>query len=392
MMIKEDNLLNPEKRNVGIDFLRGLAILSVILLHINIRIPFDKSSIGQLFPQSVINIFFKSGYYGVIVFFVISGFIITSSSIKRWGSLKNIQAGSFYLTRFSRIAPCLFALLIILSILNFLAIPDFTIETTSLGNALFAAFTFQINLLEAKTGYLPGPWDILWSLSVEEIFYLFFPLLCISVRNKFIFLSILITFIILGPFARTVFTNNEIWSDHSYLSCMDGIAIGCLAAIFSNKLILSRTQTKLFLFIGVLLFLLVFVFRKQVYQLGLTEIGLNVTLLEVGTAFILLAFQKLSSKNVRYRFISTKPIAWLGKYSYEIYLTHMFIVLPASKMFYYWHHSAFTIEIYYIAIILTSVLTGYLIAKYYSEPLNKNMRSLSCKKNSTATQLKILDS
>ena len=55
---------------------------------------------------------------------------------------------------------------------------DVSPKTGGLGRALVAALTFHINYLEATRGYLPGSWDILWSLSVEEAFYLFFPLIC----------------------------------------------------------------------------------------------------------------------------------------------------------------------------------------------------------------------
>jgi peptidoglycan/LPS O-acetylase OafA/YrhL len=53
-----------------------------------------------------------------------------------------------------------------------------------LGRAWLAAVTLHINLLEGRLGYLPGPWDILWSLSVEEMFYLFSPIVCILLAGR----------------------------------------------------------------------------------------------------------------------------------------------------------------------------------------------------------------
>ncbi len=68
----------------------------------------------------------------------------------------------------------------ILSILDRAHLKYFTISPKSggLGRALLAALTSHVNVLEARRGYLPANWDILWSLSVEEVFYLFFPLVC----------------------------------------------------------------------------------------------------------------------------------------------------------------------------------------------------------------------
>lgn len=50
--------------------------------------------------------------------------------------------------------------------------------------SIFSALTFQINWLESKVGYLPANWDILWSLSMEAVFYLFFPILCFMLHKQ----------------------------------------------------------------------------------------------------------------------------------------------------------------------------------------------------------------
>ena len=74
-------------RNTGIDILRGLAILSVILLHLNTRVPFSDTFVGQSLPKAIYKILFWSGYYEVCIFFVISGFLITTSSLNKWGQI-----------------------------------------------------------------------------------------------------------------------------------------------------------------------------------------------------------------------------------------------------------------------------------------------------------------
>ena len=104
---------------------------------------------------------------------------------------------------------------------------------TTLPRALLAAATFHINWLESQRGYLPPNWDVLWSLSVEEVFYLFFPLICVLTRARAPLITLLMAFVAVGPFARTVLTHNELWADYGYLSCMDAIALGCLAAMIA---------------------------------------------------------------------------------------------------------------------------------------------------------------
>ena len=124
-----------------------------------------------------------------------------------------------------------------LAALHGLDVPGFVIETTSLARAALAALGMHLNWLEARTGYLPAAWNVLWSLSVEEAFYLAFPLLCmlaLATGERLLKLTLLL-FVALGPFARVAFPDNEIWADHSYLSCLDGIAIGCLAALWPAR-------------------------------------------------------------------------------------------------------------------------------------------------------------
>lgn len=350
-------------RNEVIDFIRGCSILLVILRHCEIHLSVDQSLLSVTWVKWLLN----SGYYGVMVFFVVSGFLITSTCIRKWNQLRSLNISQFYLMRSARIFPCLIALLGILSLLHWIGLKGFIIHNTSLQQALFSAFTFHINWLEAKVGYLPANWDVLWSLSIEEVFYLFFPLLCIVFRKPKQLMFIMFIFIVLGPLARTKFTDNDFWSDYSYLSCMDGIAIGCLTAMIANK-VKSIPLSKYFFVLGCVLFSFIFFFRKQVADIGITSLGLNVTLLEIGIAMIILS----STQKTNFNWFGW--IRWFGRNSYEIYLTHSFIVLFAANILYHSGQPTWLIISEYLFIVLSSGLLGQLIATYYSEPLNHYLR------------------
>ena len=142
--------------------------------HVNIRLRQAKV------PYHPISALVWNGQSGVQIFFAVSGFLITAMALKRWGSLPEVKIRDFYLLRFARIAPLLLALLVILSGLDLAHVENFVVtpRTGGLGRALLAALTFHVNVLEATRGYLPANWDILWSLSVEEAFYFFFPIVC----------------------------------------------------------------------------------------------------------------------------------------------------------------------------------------------------------------------
>lgn len=360
------------QRNQIIDFIRGFSILSVILLHCKIHLPVDNAlmSIGW------VKILLNSGGYGVIIFFVVSGFLITSISIKRWGDLASINLAKFYQIRFARIMPCLLAVLAFSSLLHLMNIKGFVLTKTSLEEAIFSALTFQINWLRAKTGYMTGNWDMLWSLSIEEIFYLFFPLLCIMLRKPKYLVMVMLAFIVIAPINRTIYADNDLWGDYAYLSCMDGLAIGCLAAMFANQ-IKSKRIILSFLISGLVLFSFIFFFRKQVFDLGLTSINLNITLLEIGIAFILIASQQINIHKNMARFMRFSPIQWFGRNSYEIYLTHGILIILAVNFLYQANQPIWLTAFEYLAIVLTSGLLGQAISAYYSEPLNLYLRSKS---------------
>jgi peptidoglycan/LPS O-acetylase OafA/YrhL len=91
--------------SLTIDLLRGLCIVAVVLHHINLRIHFRDSSLGQLLGPAANRALFWNGYYGVRMFFVISGFLITSWALKRWGMLSQLNVRQFYQMRFARIMP-----------------------------------------------------------------------------------------------------------------------------------------------------------------------------------------------------------------------------------------------------------------------------------------------
>jgi len=378
----------------GIDLLRGLCIVAVVLHHINLRVRLDKTSLGAVMGTAASRILFWSGYNGVIVFFVISGFLITTWSIRRWGTLAQISRRQFYLMRFARIVPCLLGLLAILSIFDRLGVPRFVIDThrSSLPRALLAALTFHINWLEARTGYLPASWDVLWSLSIEEVFYIFFPLVCTLLRKQALIIAFLCCFLIIGPWAR-VHTQNQYWADNGYLSCMDGIALGCLAAIAATKFRPGkRTRLALGIF-GALLWIFIDVFRMAAFRTGLYKVGLDITTLELGAALLLIALQlgfdsqagpksldaKTSSRigsaiRAQLLFSPAGWLRWFGRNSYEIYLTHMFVIWP---MFFLFQHSGVTINAAPGLFVITTVLAGLLgwtVARFYSEPCNRWLR------------------
>lgn len=151
----------PIRYRPEIDGLRALAILPVLFYHL--RVPY-----------------FTGGYAGVDVFFVISGFLITSN-IRSELEAGTFSVASFYERRARRILPALFAVLAAVAVAGWLLfLPD---EFRTLGSRLVSVVLFSSNvLLWRQADYFAGPTDMdplvhTWSLAVEEQFYILFPLL-----------------------------------------------------------------------------------------------------------------------------------------------------------------------------------------------------------------------
>ncbi len=354
--------------------LRGLSILSVVLLHIDIRIPLAQSSFGLLVPREVSRVFVRSGYYGVKVFLVLSGFLITATLLRRWHSPRRLDIAAFYQMRVGRIVPCLLALLATLSMLHLAGAPGFVITRTSLSRALLAAFSFRINHLEIAVGYLPACWDVLWSLSVEEVFYLAYPLLLKYVRIPWLLVVGAVLLTVAGPLARTTWAGGELDAEYSYLANMDCIALGCLAAFAVRRWPAPMWVLRTMQAIGLSLVLLVVVSRGTATRLGLTVMGLDVTVLALGIAFILwglvgVPHGRLASGRV------LAPVRWLGQQSYEIYLTHSFLTVWGAQLFVALGSPRGTTPLWHVGITCASAAVGWAVARVLSEPANRRIRA-----------------
>lgn len=305
--------LFPQRMD-GVDLLRGLAIFFVLMNHVNMRLYLAKVPYTAGIPKSLVAALVWNGQFGVQMFFAVSGFLITLSALKRWGELSSIVLREFYFLRFARIAPLLFLLLMVLSLLHYAHFKDFIISDArgGIGRALLAALTFHINLLEAQRGYLPGNWDILWSLSIEEMFYLFFPLLCWAFARGRLLILILLMFTVLGPFARTVFAYNEVWHEYSYLGGMDAMAFGCLTAILVMRIRFSPLMLRIFLICGVMTLISILGFSRETFMQTLGVCGLDMTFVAIAACLMMIAFAQSEWISPR----ALRPLCMLGKRSY----------------------------------------------------------------------------
>jgi peptidoglycan/LPS O-acetylase OafA/YrhL len=357
----------------GVDILRGLAIFFVLMNHVNMRLLIAHVPYTEGLPRQLVDSMVENGQFGVQIFFAVSGFLITATSLRRWGSLAAINMCDFYKLRFARIAPLLLLLLLVLSGLHFAGFQDYVVKakTGGLGRALLAALTFHVNVLEARRGYLPGSWDILWSLSVEEMFYLFFPLVCKFLGRGKLLLILLLGFVAMGPVARTVLAHgNEIWLDKSYLGGMDAIALGCLTALLASRVHFSPRTLRILCIVGLLLLIYILCFSVQTYDWD-ARTGLDMTVLAIGTCLVIIAAAQTQWRAP----LALSPLLRLGRNSYEVYLTHMFVVFLFFGLFVRAGNPLRGVPLLFVSAILVAALLGELAARFYSEPMNHLLRN-----------------
>ncbi len=359
------------RRNGFVDLLRGVAILLVLIRHFQIAYHLDDGFFSTFIPQFLLHPIVVNGNYGVTLFFVISGFLITSTSLRRFGSLGHIELPAFYSFRFARIAPNVTLMVGMVVVFSVLGIQIFSNNAgkVSLWISVLSIATFTHNLLMAKYGYFNYCLNVLWSLSVEEMFYLTFPILCLLLHKEVLIIFALGLFVVAGPVFRFFHRTDEIVALYGYLSCFDAIAIGCLVAILKPKVKLSPRMLHFLLLISASLWVFVYcyggIMKNVVY---------GVSLIALSSGGMLLATDQTGNQSRALKNGFSRVIQWLGRKSYELYLFHV-IVLAFIKLAVKRDDVGYYAKpVLLLSFLALSCLAAGLISFYYSEPLNLRFR------------------
>lgn len=360
-------------RSPGIDLLRGLAIVLVVVHHAALRIPLDKGVLADWLPSWLINGIEYNGFESVFLFFVISGFLITSTSLARWGPLAAIDAKAFYRRRAARILPCLLILVAVLSGLALAGAPHYTMEQPkqTLAGVALSALGLYLNVYQANTGWLPAGWGVLWSLSIEEVFYLAFPVACLLLGRTRLLVPALLVLALSIPVVRAGIHHDEIWSEQNYLQGMAAIAMGVLAALLAARWPTARPATvRWTLALGVVGLLAVYFGGIELwYSLRLKYM----LVLTFSAAAVVMASRWRAA-------LSTTPplrcFEWLrsfGRLSYEIYLTHMFVVWLVVDRFTAAGGDLRPGLVWYPPLLAGVWALGWLVARLVSAPLERSL-------------------
>src|SRR3981081_931858 len=174
--------------------LRGVAVLMVVLMHYAFSFPISYASLW----------FAGNGYYGVVMFFTISGFLITTNLLRKYGHVASVSLRDFYVMRAARILPCLALGTAILSAMSLLSnASGFVLQPNlSVGEAIEYLLSFRFNQYYALGAAPTLAWAVLWSLSVDEAFDLVYPLTAIVLRLEKLLVGVRCAVVRFGPLAR----------------------------------------------------------------------------------------------------------------------------------------------------------------------------------------------
>lgn len=293
--------MSSTKYQPEIDGLRSIAVLSVILFHLNAS-------------------WLPGGFTGVDIFFVISGYLITSNIFPQIESQK-FSFLDFYSRRIKRLIPSLYLTIFLCSIVSAIILlpQDLSYFNKSLKNVIF--FWGNHYFAQGRDYFSPlsneTPLLHTWSLAVEEQFYFIWPILIFGLfvfglrKKTLIFTSLLLSLFSLALASILVFNNNHSFAYYAFPTRYGELLIGGIAAIaaFKIKEVHSFYSTLCGL---ILIFTSFFLISEQVPFPGFTSL-----LPCLGSLLIL-----TSSKNYFTKYLSLSPLVFIGKISYQLYLWH----------------------------------------------------------------------
>lgn len=349
------------KYRADIDGLRAIAIISVVLFH--------------AFPGLL-----SGGFVGVDVFFVISGFLISSIIFK------SLEAGSFsfvefYKRRIRRIFPAL--IFVLVACYCFGWISSVATEFSSLGKHIAAGLGFVQNIiLYRESGYFDVASELkpllhLWSLGVEEQFYLLFPVAAIVVwrlkLDVYVSLAImaLLSFVLcvieLGTNASAAFylPYNRVWeilcgSLLAYSSYKNHSVVSSVASFFSENAVaaakLSPILPNVFSFVGLILLVGCFFFIDKTFAFP----GYWAAIPVLGSVLLIASGP---DSLINKRILSSRVMVWIGLISFPLYLWHWPILTFARTM----ESGTPSVKVLVIC-VFASVVAAWLTYRFVEKP------------------------
>lgn len=297
-----------------IDGMRAIAVLAVVIYHLEI-------------PSSN-HILLAGGGFGVDLFFVLSGFLISQILLFELDEEGRIDFGRFYSRRVRRILPALLMVMLVsIPVAWNVMLPG---EFVRFGDSLFATLGMVSNLFwfltldryDAPSGLL-NPFLHSWSLAIEEQFYLFFPLLLLGLTRLGGRRAIWLGILVLSVFSFLIAVLNSLYNPGmSFFSPLSrawellaGAGLACLSQNHQHFFRFSRAAK----FVPAIALLTLFGSFISFNPEACTHPGFCTLPVILATCALLWFTQRGEPVT---KLLSTRPLVFIGKLSYSIYLWH----------------------------------------------------------------------
>jgi len=347
-----------------IDGLRAIAVVAVILYHLKI--------------DAYGNYLFGGGFLGVDIFFVISGYLISLIILKELKKTGTISLLNFYQRRIRRIIPALvFVILISLPVAWYLILP---VNFVEFSKSILSSLSFISNFYFYFSGQQYGaeeglfkPFLHTWSLSVEEQFYIFFPIFMFFIFkffNKNLFFIIFLSFFLSLILSNWGLLNLPSLNFYILPSRSWELLAGSLLAYFelnTKKKNNNYINSNLYSIIGFFLVIFsIFIFTDEIKHPSIytlpTVIGVS-----------LIIWFSNDKRNVIKKLLSSKIFVSIGLASYSLYLWH-FPIFAFGRM----NNVSVTLADKLIWIVLTiifSIFSYFFIEKFFRNRKKINFKN-----------------
>jgi peptidoglycan/LPS O-acetylase OafA/YrhL len=272
--------------------------------------------------------FFSGGALGVDVFFVLSGFLITSILLEEWQCDSDISLRNFYVRRVLRLLPALLAFLLFIQFYSLAFFRGVRFWNTE--KAIAAVLCYVANWVRAFQLLDLGNLSHTWSLSIEEQFYLLFPLLLLlllraKIKRRRLFAGLLLAIVFLalhraflwaaGPVSdQRIYNGSDTRFDELLTGC--AAAVGLDAGMFAHARVRTVLRYALLPAILLLGIMTAHPLRSELlYKFGWPAI-------EVSVASIIL-WLVIGAQSALHKLLELPAAVWIGRVSYGLYLWHV---------------------------------------------------------------------